>query len=66
MSEGWLDRVVLEHKELRGRMDKLHDFLYEHSKDPTLGPYEIATLMSQHNIMAVYADLLEARIDAAL
>jgi hypothetical protein len=61
----YLDRVVVEHKELCDRMDKLHDFLHEQSKDMTLGPYEIATLMSQHQIMTMYADLLETRIDTA-
>lgn len=66
ISEDFKDRLEIEFKELRIRLQKLHKFIQDNSFAniaKKIGPEQGALLLSQYHGMSLYFDALKARID---
>ena len=60
-----LDRLKIEHNELRERIEKLEDFIGLNFSEAAekVGHYQAALLLIQRGYMVNYLDVLQARID---
>ena len=66
ISEDFKDRLEIEFKELRIRLQKLHKFIQDNSFAniaKKIGPEQGALLLSQYHGMSLYFDALKARIE---
>lgn len=64
--ENFKDRLIVELKELKERLNKLEAFLNENDYDKVAekcGPVQTALMLSQYHAMRHYYDILKTRIE---
>lgn len=66
VAEDFKDRLIIELKELKERLNKLEAFLNEKDYDKIVekcGPVQTALMLSQYHAMRHYYDILKTRIE---
>lgn len=66
VAEDFKDRLIIELKELKERLNKLEAFLNENDYDKVAekcGPVQTALMLSQYHAMRHYYDILKTRIE---
>lgn len=66
IAEDFKDRLIIELKELKERINKLEAFLNENDYDKVTekcGPVQTALMLSQYHAMRHYYDILKTRIE---
>lgn len=66
VAEDFKDRLIIELKELKERLNKLDAFLNENDYDKIVekcGPVQTALMLSQYHAMRHYYDILKTRIE---
>ena len=66
VAEDFKDRLIIELKELKERINKLEAFLNENDYDKVTekcGPVQTALMLSQYHAMRHYYDILKTRIE---
>lgn len=65
LSETFLDRLKIEHAELKERVEKLETFFGDDFDEgmKKVGAHQAALLLMQHAYMENYLEVLESRID---
>lgn len=65
VAEDFKDRLIIELKELKERLNKLEAFMNENDYDKVVekcGPVQTALMLSQYHAMRHYYDILKTRI----
>ncbi|RGW43255.1 hypothetical protein DWV76_06005 [Segatella copri] len=66
VAEDFKDRLIIELKELKERLNKLEAFMNENDYDKVVekcGPVQTALMLSQYHAMRHYYDILKTRIE---
>ena len=59
----FVKRMVIEHKELCEKIDRLQNFVYDEKKANSVNRVDYANMCIQLNAMKTYANALECRIN---
>ena len=59
----FVKRMVIEHKELCEKIDRLQNFVYDEKKSNSVNKVDYANMCIQLNAMKTYANALECRIN---